>query len=487
MKRTKSAAVLLAAACIAVFSCGLSAQEVVVTELKGSVEIFSNNAWTAMSSGQVLKGMEKIRTGANSYCSLLFMQGHELKVNPGTEIELSKLSANETEIRLTAGKSRAKVKKLASTEGFNMKTPAAICSVRGTEFSVEYLDNLTKVEVYEGVVSAKEEATGGEVTINPGEFSVVEYNKPPSQPQPIPEAGGGEINEGDLREQMKYEARMEMFNEISREQVMARAADEIKLAEFQNGKALTDVSGMRVRLEEYVVRPEGSNNQFKYVVLNTRENRFDFATILYEFTLPAGQASLPSDLTLVTKEMFIKPGTAEPDYKLDRMDSVCSNTYDKIVEECWDGIYSQVGDNMTLDFNNKRFYIGNADSTANEGKGNLRYRIVNGAPMEFFDTDGGALGAPTSSELVPVDSNSLHNKYVDTYSDGFALQYDSYLINDDGKCDKASIANTIGSTDDYSMLNYEFVYTSADFSDAYDNKIDVVGSLKLLKLAGFIY
>ena len=41
------------------------------------------------------------------------MQGHELRISPKTELELEKLTANETYIKVITGKSRAKVKKLS--------------------------------------------------------------------------------------------------------------------------------------------------------------------------------------------------------------------------------------------------------------------------------------------------------------------------------------------------------------------------------------
>jgi len=99
-----------------------------------------------------------------------------------------------------------------------------------------------------------------------------------------------------------------------------------------------DVRGYRARLEEYVYRPPEDKTMFKYVVLNERENRFDFGRIYFYFN-----KELPTNLNDATKYMFYKEGSTAPDWYLTNLDSIMSNTYDKILEKASGGI--MVADN----------------------------------------------------------------------------------------------------------------------------------------------
>jgi hypothetical protein len=456
------------------------AQQVVITNVTGTVEIWSENEWKPVDSTAILTGREKIRTGENSICTLIFMQGHELRISPKTELELEKLTANETYIKLLTGKGTAKVKKLSKLEGFNIKTPTTLAAVRGTDFSVEFINNVTRIEVYEGLVAAQEESTGQEVLINTGEFSIIEHSQPPSNPEPLPEKEESTILPEETNiNQLRLEAQREIFNEISREQVMARAADEIKLAEYQNGKAMIDAYGMRVRIEEYIVRQPPL--QFKYVVLNEREKRFDFGKILFTFNHESN-LSLPPNLNSVTKNMFKNPGDTAPEWKLDGLDSIISNTADKILEIASNGDYMYDSEENCMEhyFKNYEFWVGDSNS----GEDRLRYErnFVNGLfNYTFYKYPAGVQAVDSnvqSTSEEPEGTNYYHKRDRDAYSDDFILQLDSYLIDDDGKYDKETLGQT-----DLDRLNFEFVYSSEDFSDEYENKIDLVGSVKLLNAA----
>lgn len=90
---------------------------------------------------------------------------------------------------------------------------------------------------------------------------------------------------------------------MSKEMVMAAAANEIRTAEYQEGKSLTDVNGNRVHLEEYIIRNPtdalavGKEDQaFKLVVFNEREDRFD-----YFYYLGIFNKSLPTDLSVLKR------------------------------------------------------------------------------------------------------------------------------------------------------------------------------------------
>ncbi|MBI5573228.1 MAG: FecR domain-containing protein [Elusimicrobia bacterium] len=488
---------------ISVYLCFAEAK---IESVSGEVTV--NNA--AAIVGQQLNLNDVIKTSAVSD-SVIIINGHKVTVSEKTEVALNELADDTSLLKIWLGKIRAKVNKLKARQKFEIKTPSAIVAVRGTEFSIEITDSeLTRLEVYEGVVSAKEEITGGEVVVNPGEFTTVKSGAPPKEPEKIGTEEKEEKGTEEKKEDFKSEAQREIFMEISRDAVKERAADEIKLAEYQNGKVLMDIFGKRVRLEEYVYRPPENKNQFKYVVLNERENRFDFGKILFTFN-----DVLPTNLNDATKNMFYKDGSSEPELYLTNLDSVMSNTYDKILEEASDG--KMVADDSTsptswsLFFGNYKFYIGNADSTENSGKGKLMWQFIDNGdniaksdeftflpddPVNISHTDP----AVSTFNKMPDGNTTFHFAYRDEYKNenGDWVEKHNYIINDDGKVQTFSdIIDTADVSADkikekILTLNFENVYTSSMFSDknsvddGFGKRIDLIFSSKLLSDAGIL-
>ncbi|MEW6041932.1 MAG: FecR family protein, partial [Elusimicrobiota bacterium] len=446
--------------------------QAIIQRAGGQCEVFAKADWVKASAGMPLYQSSKIRTKTKmSYCDVLFEDGHSIRVGGNTAVTLSDLTSEKIQISLEKGNVRSKVKKLLKAKFYGVKTPTAVAAVRGTDFNVAYENQVTKVEVFEGVVSAREEKTGGEVQVQAGEFTTVESGKEPAKPQTMPEKSESTAPGEQSKNEIKSEAQREIFLEISREAVMERASEEIKMAEYQNGKAMVDAFGVRVRLEEYIVRPKDNTKQFKYVVLNTRENRFDFGKILFTF-----DKDLPSDLSVATKDMFYKVGDTAPEYKLTSMDSVLSNTYDKLLEEATGGSYTEgtVSDPLNVNYGKKswshywgdyKLYAGNLTSTENDGRGKLVYTTTNPGdvttPTPTTQTPDSTLWSKVS-ENTPESSRELFGSIW--------IQQDSYFIDDNGKKVK------IDKTTDLYKTNFELVYNSSEFKD----KIDLVFSSKLL-------
>ena len=483
-----------------------------------SGEVTVNGASAIVGQQLILNDVIKTSAASNS---IIIINGHEVTVSEKTEVAVNELTEDSSLLKVWLGKIRAKVQKLKAKQKFEIKTPVAIVAVRGTDFAIEVAqDGFSHLEVYEGVVSAKEETTGGEVLVNPGEFTTVQKGEAPAEPKAL-EGEKVKSETEEKKEDFKSEAQREIFMEISRDAVKERAADEIKLAEYQNGKVLMDFYGKRVRLEEYVYRPPENKNQFKYVVLNERENRFDFGKILFTFN-----DVLPTNLNDATKNMFHSEGSTEPELHIINLDSVMSNTYDKILEEATDG--KMVADDSTsptswsLFFGNYKFYIGNADSTEN-GKdigAKLMWEFKDNGdnqakPDEFtYIKDTSILqtnGFENISETylthtdpavstvnnMPDGNTTFHFAYKDLYADGTTVEKHNYIINDDGKVQTFSdIASSETSADEIKekilTLNFENVYTSSLFQDKYSTddgfgkRIDLIFSSKLLSDAGLL-
>ncbi|MDD5686646.1 MAG: FecR family protein [Elusimicrobia bacterium] len=487
--------IFLCALCVFSLS-SLSFASAKINTVNGGVTI---NGVSAVP-GQQLNPNDIVKTSTKS-SAVVLINGHKVSISEKTQGKLLEITDNTSVFVVLVGKIRALVKKLQVRQKFEVKTPTAICAVRGTDFAVDVADDSkTRLEVYEGVVAVKEETTGSEVFVNPGEFTTIQKGEAPKEPEKMDNGKTGEKSE-EQKDDIKSEAQREIFMEISRESVMGRAAEEIKLAEYQNGKALVDVSGNRVRLEEYVYRPAENKNQFKYVVLNERENRFDFGKILFTFN-----KELPANLNDVTKNMFHSEGSTAPEWYITNLDSVMSNTYDKILEEASGGKMIPDDSLSATEWNlflpNYKFYIGNADSTENSGKGKLMWQFVDNGDNksqadEFTFLPGTAYESHTDPavstfKMMPDGNTAFHFAYRDVYGDGTWIEKHNYIIDDNGKVQTfTDIVDTANISADkikekILTLNFENVYTSSLFSAKYDQKIDLIFSSKLLSDSGIL-
>jgi len=299
---------------------------IVVVKISGKafVRNIAEQQWTKCYPGQTLDENYVIKTEEKSKVELLLFDGTKIVVSEKTEIVLSKIAPQEKVIQQKTGKARFKVSKLQEGAKFETITPTAIMSVRGTEFSVFVKEDLsTEVKVFEGIVNVKTLA-GESIDLSVNEKIEIVPNLPLPEIKKF-EKQDLEETKSIIKEEMKDVLAPEVQMDMTKEQVQRAAAEELKLAEYQQGKSLIDVWGNRVRIEEYIVRKNLQPNQFKMVVLNERENRFDYFIWLATFN-----KELPTDLTLATKWLSWKEGVALPEYYLKESYSGASNTIDKV-------------------------------------------------------------------------------------------------------------------------------------------------------------
>jgi uncharacterized protein YlzI (FlbEa/FlbD family) len=299
---------------------------IVVVKVSGKafVRNITDQQWTKCYPGQTLDENYVIKTDEKSKVELLLFDGTKIIVSEKTEIVLSKVTPQEKVIQQKTGKARFKVSKLQEGAKFETITPTAIMSVRGTEFSVFVKEDLsTEVKVFEGIVNVKTLA-GESIDLSVNEKIEILPNLPLPEIKKF-EKQDLEETKSIIKEEMKDVLVPEVQMDMTKEQVQRAAAEEVKLAEYQQGKSLIDVWGNRVRIEEYIVRKNLSLEQFKMVVLNERENRFDYFIWLATFN-----KELPTDLTLATKWLSWKEGTTLPEYYLKESYSGASNTIDKV-------------------------------------------------------------------------------------------------------------------------------------------------------------
>lgn len=80
-----------------------------------------------------------IKTGSNGYAEIYFEDIGAIKIDRNTEIEVGSLDSSDTNLFLKVGAVISKIQKSVKKKlSLSIKTPTAVCAIRGTEFAVEH-------------------------------------------------------------------------------------------------------------------------------------------------------------------------------------------------------------------------------------------------------------------------------------------------------------------------------------------------------------
>ena len=139
----------------------------------------------------VVDWLDVVNTQASARARIALDDGSVLNVGSDSSIKVVKHDggAQQTELELAYGKLRSQAQKITKPDGkFEVKTPAGVAGVVGTDFFVNY-DNTTgtmNVTVFEGLVKVCNLA-GACVEVKPGQLTNVRTNDS-SGPQPPTQA-----------------------------------------------------------------------------------------------------------------------------------------------------------------------------------------------------------------------------------------------------------------------------------------------------------
>jgi len=267
---------------LAVFLAGSAAWpfSASITNMEGTVNYVKQgeSEWQAATVGTTLSTGDKVGSKENSWAEITFSAGHQAKLGPNSFMVINQMG-EKTSLEMFKGELFSKVRKLSSTESYEVKTAQSVASVKGTEFKVvaDGESGQTQILVYEGSVSAKELVTGDEVIVPAGKYTIVLKNQPPSKPEDLNSLDQQGEGEGDKEEDEKEEKkdekkdvkdqlRQEMrdaVGDIRTEVATVRdIIEDTKENDSSTGRTLRDVHGNLVRIEQYLLRPEPDTIQF---------------------------------------------------------------------------------------------------------------------------------------------------------------------------------------------------------------------------------
>ena len=191
-----------------------------VADFKGKVTIqLPHQAFAAPARGEILPPETEVNTNDGTML-LRLTDGSEVLVRAHTRLVVKEPETSGWRyVQLVLGRIRAQVQKhLGGSPGFQIGTPSAVISVRGTRFDVEVdRRGITEVDVEEGVVELDAlGGRGGSVLITAGFSSRVGAESAPEVPRPThdlrpevdrPGGGHGKDSSGDDDPIKKLEAR----------------------------------------------------------------------------------------------------------------------------------------------------------------------------------------------------------------------------------------------------------------------------------------
>jgi hypothetical protein len=175
-----------------------------VADLKGKVQVqLPGQAPSTPGRGQILPAETTITTEKGRIL-LRLEDGSQILVNEHTRLLLKQPSPNSWQrLQLLLGRIKAEIQKhMGGSPPFQIGTPSAVISVRGTRFNVEVdKHSTTKVSVEEGEVQLESaKSMGKPVVIKAGHKSQVKEGSAPELPKEAPEVERRSTNNGNGRD-----------------------------------------------------------------------------------------------------------------------------------------------------------------------------------------------------------------------------------------------------------------------------------------------
>jgi len=128
---------------------------------QGTVQVDKGMGFMEAKSGMAMKEGYAVKTLAGSKATIIFLESSVLRLNENTEIKIQRVNSTSVSVSQKAGDTWTKLLKVSGISDYEIETPNAVASVRGTAFSVS-VGNGTEIGVLEGTV----QTTAGSATIN---------------------------------------------------------------------------------------------------------------------------------------------------------------------------------------------------------------------------------------------------------------------------------------------------------------------------------
>jgi hypothetical protein len=145
-----------------------AAREMTALQVRGLVNYQSSGSseWNPLAQGATVLEGTRVQTASEASCILGFAGDQEgtLKISDSSNVHLKEFSASKTHLSLDQGEIFTKLRKMKRETSFEVRTPTAVATVRGTGWG----QSAEKLDVFDGSVHV-EGANGEEMEIFEGQ------------------------------------------------------------------------------------------------------------------------------------------------------------------------------------------------------------------------------------------------------------------------------------------------------------------------------
>lgn len=412
---------------------------------------------------------------------LKFDNGNEVTVKNQTHFEIKEMKkeGGKTSTALNAwkGSLKANMGKLSNGSSFKVSTPTAVCGVRGTEFALIISDGKTDCLVLRGEVAFGNLDGSLEIKVRENEIGSCNNEGKVENPRQMEKDEKDKAEKGwqvsrvlsdeekDAKNSAENEAKKdkivlsgEVLQILEANALEKRADANERVADAQVGKVITDKNGYRVKVDQYIMRPDPQTAQF--LDINSRQgegvpehlklNYIDWE-LKFNKDLPIDYANFAFSKVQLWK--------TEPEYyPLKEMIKVANSN--KPTPDYWKKYFEYDLDHKQgqyTDYYRYDYYVLKATTNQFEVNG------VSKMTADGYDN-------PYDVETNYITSDGKGLKLERKYRDGTFFKEEYYLVDD-----KGGAANPVDFTtmkyDKNNVYNLELVYSATEFNG---RTIDVV-------------
>ena len=262
---------------------GVWAGEAKILSMSGNVEARQTREgqWAPASENLEIAEGGALRTGADGAAVLLLPNKTKVWLKETSNLEIEQRQTLASRLALVFGRIKVRVPHLMRKEKFEVRTPAAVCAVRGTEFTMATTEEgKMNLQVLFGEVKLKfvipPEKGSDEFYIPQGQgLSLDEKGKaakpalltPKAEREALENWNPGvkpEDRQNDLKQKENDRAQVKEFARVTTnsENAVKSFLNVVKESDLEAGRTLTDVHGNLVRVDQRMMRPQANQIQF---------------------------------------------------------------------------------------------------------------------------------------------------------------------------------------------------------------------------------
>ena len=283
------------------------AAEAKLLSMSGAVEVrpAREGEWVSATDSMEIPEGGAIRTGAGGMAVMQLPNKSKVWLKENSSLEIEQRQTFSSRLALIFGKIKVRVPHLMRKERFEIRTQAAICAVRGTEFTMgANEEGKLDLQVLFGEVKFK-------FTIPPAK-GPTQFNIPQGQGLTTAEEGKAnkpvlltakaereamenwnpglkpEERQKELQQKENDRAQIKDFarTTTNAENAVKNFLNVVKESDLEAGRTLKDVHGNTVRVDQRMVRPDANTIQFMNLV--KRPSYADFTKPANGFTYNGG-------------------------------------------------------------------------------------------------------------------------------------------------------------------------------------------------------